>query len=621
MNPRDANESSACRHGRSASLADLVRRTHEFALRQPLLAAILLVVPLVLLAIVVFRPSYDTNDDPVMSLIVSGKVVSNQPDEHMVFTHFLIGLVLKQLYLLLPAIPWYGIYLFAVHACAHVATVYVLFKQRLTWPWLSIYFVYAAVVGLLFLNALQFTTTAFLATQSGLLLGLYAFMQAAKGESRSALRCGAAGAAFLLLAALIRWHVFLMFFSLAIPAACMLAWSYRRQTRLLVIAGGLVASMLVVLVGLSWLNDAYYESDPRWSDFYSYNELRARINDLAWVYYSPETAHVFPKVGWTVNDYAMIQSWFYDDPAVYNAAKLQELLDAYPWTETNRGGNGVTDLLGALAGDPHVLPLLALVAFMALMLGHNKEGQTALLLTCLWVVGMLCAITFLRKPPPPRVYLPMLAFPAALALTLGPALRGSAARSAALWWRWKISIPQFAFQKKLSITTRRVIPAACVVLAAFGAMSSLSRQLDRRARVYERSQKLHQELAALASQPDKLFVGWATSIPFEVLNPLDSLQSLSHLHMLQFGWTQQCAFHADMKARFGITDLPRDLLDRPDIVLICDQACLRLMVDYIRQHHGIDPPFAQIAPFANAAMFHVPSAESRVASGERPTKQ
>ena len=326
---------------------------------------------------------------------------------------------------------------------------------------------YAAVVGLLFLNALQFTTTAFLATQSGLVLGLFAFMQAAKGESRSAHRYGAAGTAFLLLAALIRWHVFLMFFSLAIPAACMLAWSYRRQTRLLVTAGGLVTSTLVVLVGLSWLNDAYYERDPRWSDFYSFNELRARINDLAWVYYSPETAHVFPKVGWSVNDYAMIQSWFYDDQAVYNAEKFQELLDAYPWTESDRGGNGVTDLLSALAGDPHVLPLLALIAFMAMMLGHNKEGQTALLLTCLWVGGMLCVITVLRKPPPPRVYLPMLAFPAALALTLGAALRGSAARKrgprvAVEGIDSSIYIPKKAVCHNASGDTRRMCCVGCV---------------------------------------------------------------------------------------------------------------------------------------------------------------
>ena len=136
MNPRDANESSACRHSRTAWLANSVRRVHGLALRRPLLAAILLVVPLILLAIVVFRPSYDTNDDPVMSLIVSGKVVSQQPDEHMVFTHFLIGLVLKNLYLLLPAIPWYGIYLFAVHACARGDCLRI--AQAV--PWLAVAF-------------------------------------------------------------------------------------------------------------------------------------------------------------------------------------------------------------------------------------------------------------------------------------------------------------------------------------------------------------------------------------------------------------------------------------------------------------------------------------------------
>ena len=105
---------------------------------------------------------------------------------------------------------------------------------------------------------------------------------------------------------------------------------YRKNRRLLLVGSGVTALLLVSLVGLAELNDVYYSRDPRWHDFYRYNELRARVNDLGWVCYSPQTAHVFPQVGWSVNDLGMIQAWFYDDPAVYSAEKLQELLSAIP---------------------------------------------------------------------------------------------------------------------------------------------------------------------------------------------------------------------------------------------------------------------------------------------------
>ncbi len=185
---------------------------------------------------------------------------------------------------------------------------------------------------------------------------------------------------------------------------------------MLLVGSGLAALIIAGLVGLSELNDVYYRRDPRWRDFYRYNELRARVNDLGWVYYSPETAHVFSQVGWSANDFGMIQAWYYDDPAVYSADKLRELLDAYPWRESRPADNSLHDLVGALRQNPQVVPLLAILPLMAWSLRRKKSGLAALLLTCVWICLVLSAATLLRKPPPPRIYLPILSFPAALAI-------------------------------------------------------------------------------------------------------------------------------------------------------------------------------------------------------------
>jgi hypothetical protein len=579
----------------------------------------MVVVPLVVLGILVFRPSYDTNDDPKMSFLVAGVVVSQTPDEHLVFTHFLIGLLLKRLYLWAPSVPWYGAYLFAVHAAAHIALVYVLFRQRLGLRLFAAYLVYAAVVGLMLLTSLQFTTTTFLVLQSGCMLGLLAFQRAAQGEAATARRLTFASVAFIFLAALIRWHVFMLFLSLAVPAACVLLWTHRREKRLIVKAAGVAGLTLAGLVGLAHLNTAYYERDPRWSDFYSYNELRARINDLGWVYYSPETAHVFPQVGWSLNDFAMMQSWFYDDPAIYNAAKFQELLDAYPWQETMPRQDRLSDLLTALAGDAHLIPILALLPLAALFLGRNQTALVTLLLSCLWVCAIVLVATLLRKPPPARIYLPILSFPLGLAVFLE-----------AVWptsRRGKHPLPTEAPSPlrprgTSSARVRLAVQSACIALAGFGVVEGVGRHYDRGQINAERSEVFYRELESIAGDPDKLYISWGASFPIELLRPTDNLQWLANLRNLSWGWSQQCPFHDDMKLVFGLSDVARELADRPDVMLICDPVCLPLLATYIREHHGREVAFERTGKFLTAVVARaVPATPAIIASQKKPPRQ
>ncbi len=69
-------------------------------------------------------PGFDTNDDAVINMIVAGEGFGLAPDEHMVFTHVWIGLVLKTAYTHFPDVPWYASYLLAVQAAANVVLLY-----------------------------------------------------------------------------------------------------------------------------------------------------------------------------------------------------------------------------------------------------------------------------------------------------------------------------------------------------------------------------------------------------------------------------------------------------------------------------------------------------------------
>lgn len=63
---------------------------------------------------------YLTNDDMYLQAIVSGEL-SGTPDAHMIYSNYILGLILSLLYRLIPSIPWYGIYLVGVcFVCAWI---------------------------------------------------------------------------------------------------------------------------------------------------------------------------------------------------------------------------------------------------------------------------------------------------------------------------------------------------------------------------------------------------------------------------------------------------------------------------------------------------------------------
>src|SRR5688500_1995124 len=147
-----------------------IARYEDLGRRAPLRFAALTVILVFGLVFAIFEPGFDTNDDAVMNMIVAGKGYGLAPDEHMVFTNVLIGFVLKYLYTVFPSVPWYGGYLLAVHYVVQVTMLYCVVRTRYTRLRLRLYLAYFAAAELYLLNNLQFTSTAFLAGQAGILL-------------------------------------------------------------------------------------------------------------------------------------------------------------------------------------------------------------------------------------------------------------------------------------------------------------------------------------------------------------------------------------------------------------------------------------------------------------------
>jgi hypothetical protein len=113
-----------------------LRACERWATRAPLAFSLIAVLLLLAVTWALFHPSYDTNDDVFISMIAAGQGFCPAPDEHLVFTNVLIGHALKRLYAACPQLPWYGMYLLAIH-----------YARRPTAPWAASRIVFRGCVG------------------------------------------------------------------------------------------------------------------------------------------------------------------------------------------------------------------------------------------------------------------------------------------------------------------------------------------------------------------------------------------------------------------------------------------------------------------------------------------
>jgi len=561
--------------------------------QRPLVFSIITVFALAAMYLAVFTPSYQTNDDVWLAMIVAGKGICLAPDEHLIFSNVVLGQGLRGLYTAFPSVPWYGCHLILVQVVSQIAVLYCAILHGYSRRALLLYAAYFAVVGVYFLNNLQFTTTAFLAAQSGAMLCATALLLRVRTQKMSIVRPLVCGVLLLVWGALLRTDGYVLVLVSAITPAgivlgsCAITGSKPNRALFRPLVGVLGASLALV-IGLVAYNDDYYQRDPQWQAFYDYNNLRLKFNDYQWTYYSPETAAVFDAVGWSENDHAMIANWFFDDAARYGDANLRQVVAGYPWRHGHWRLEYIAGAFRELLRDKTSwIIALALPAFVFSVRG-NRRAVAAVLASMLVSVLLLGVLAIATKPPPSRVYVPLLAFPltvallaaghsAASAVATGFSTQRKETQTTTTYWLGTFHTAAPGYRATVLVTTTLVIVAVCM---------GLSRQYRRSVKAVAARNALAQYMQEISPSEDQLYVTWASSFPFEAISPFDNLESFASFRVLSLSWPQATPIAEDMKRAFAIDDLPRALHERPDVRLIAEDALLPLYATYVREHYG-----------------------------------
>lgn len=253
-----------------------------------LLNIILYIIEFVL--ILIFLPFvFETNDDATMNSIASG-AISGNPSKYLIITSVIIGSFLKLMYSILPNINWYSWYLIFSFFAGYLAIQYS-FSQIKNDLWIKIIrHILILTILLSSLLILQFTRVAAVSLAGGFLLIFF--------TPQKKYITVFFGVMLIVLGALIRHHVFLMYLLLSIPFVFILLLKKQKHTIIYL-------SIAIFLSLLAIKYDNYiYESKPVLKEFIKFKKLRSKItthDNPSFNYYTKK--EITETINWTKSDF------------------------------------------------------------------------------------------------------------------------------------------------------------------------------------------------------------------------------------------------------------------------------------------------------------------------------
>ncbi|MBC8173163.1 MAG: hypothetical protein H7X71_04580 [Chitinophagales bacterium] len=267
------------------------------------------IVFLFLSCLIFFRPSFDTNDDAVMNYIAAG-AFDGHPSEFTLFTNFLVGLLLKNLFLLRNDVNWYTLFFFLAQLLSLLQINAVLLKRNSSVAGFLIFCMILVIVACNFLIKLQFTSTAFIAAAAGV-ISLFFYFEKDQRDRNIFMK----SIFFFTLSGLIRWDSFIAVLVIACIPLGSLIWQRRKEFYL-----HLFYLLMLIPLLLPVVNNYYYEK-INGSDYLKFQHAAHNLLD----YNNSITDSLLRAHDLSENDYSLFKTYFRSDEQVYGPEKILSL--------------------------------------------------------------------------------------------------------------------------------------------------------------------------------------------------------------------------------------------------------------------------------------------------------
>lgn len=525
-----------------------------------------------ILSLAVLR--FETNDDVTMQLIASG-VLGGRPDHHLIMTNVVLGYALTALYVRLPGVDWYSLYILGSHLAAMLGLVWALFARTRNRPAIAAFLLLFVAFELVLVLRLQYTSTAMTAAGSGFLCILAG---ASVTPRRPALV--AMGVVLVVLGAMIRWMAFAL--ALGALAPLILAESVcQRNWRPLVWA----ALAAVASLGLIAFDFWDYARLSEWNAYREHLALRiaiektglqSRLNHPENV---PELAGALERAGWSTTDAKMFAAWCFAHPAIYSTEKLRLIASAATGSPTLRDCARRT--VRAARDMRHWVAMTALNAAVFLVTCLRSDWRRMLGPGCVAILAggaWVYLAGWWRLPA--RVGIPLL-FVLNMAMTyswLGVASLGDLARRPTVRW----AIARHASWLALG----SAVVAYLVLLCLQGRyLLGVARENQRCAAAFEKFIDVLRDKAAPSTRPT-LLVLWGGAFPCEWAPCFFDWGELDDFRLLPFGWETFSPVYQRTLASAAIADIYQAAYQRDDVWIVASQERVQLLRQFIAEHYG-----------------------------------
>lgn len=278
----------------------------------------------------IFPPHFtETNDDMIMACFAYGYM--GEYTDKLVFINILIGKLLKFCIQICPHVPWYALMQCSVvFASFSALTFLVLQKFGRKNALIPITFFYI-FFGYEFFSSLQFTKTAAAAVTVGVLLIFYGVKKSRKWYTYLI------GGLFTLIGSLYRFRIFEMLLLLLFGVGIVMVWKPLREKQWRKIGHICIPFVLVFGICFSaYVFDHWtYAHTKGWEDFWDYNYLRDNLQNSR---EDDEHTNGFPDYGEnrdlyaslniTENDYNLYCTGNFADTELFTKEVIQTLVDA-----------------------------------------------------------------------------------------------------------------------------------------------------------------------------------------------------------------------------------------------------------------------------------------------------
>lgn len=326
--------------------------------------------------------SYEGNDDVLMNLLTAGALGESTP--FLVYTDYLIGLVICCLYHILPFVNCY-LWFYLILNFVSISVLSLIFSDKLSvMKSLIVTIAINCLLSYEFYNYLQYTKNAMLYTVTGMVVLLWLMFE--RKDINWPITIG--GSFLIMLGFSIRREAFLLSIPVGISIFLILMAFDRikgDKKRTSTLAIMMVTPCLLCL--LSFANDYFFcKSNPEWSEYYQIDRILSEKRDY-YQYQYADSPDDYADAGLTDTDFEMLGSWIWNDPEQFTLQKLEKMAEIGDRFRTDKVEfyKEIVWEVGDKAGDSMLnkgIPVLFLVLFLISMTLDNKTRVINCCLLC-----------------------------------------------------------------------------------------------------------------------------------------------------------------------------------------------------------------------------------------------